>query len=133
MVPLVNRLRTALRENIKRLNPGAMMAMENTVDVFGQHMDLAHSTLGGRPSPTAFPELYRFTFPEHIVTNRECGEDERDYAAKANYSFVYDLRFDMTIFRCRGTIPEVDLVRLNATGRKTRVPIGCSTVLLKGN
>jgi hypothetical protein len=109
----------ALRADIKRLNPDAMVAMENTVDVFGQHMDLAHSTLGGWPGPMAFPELYRFTFPEHIVTNRECGEDERDYVTKANYSFVYGLRFDMTIFRCRGTLKDVPnyadyLRRLNA-------------------
>ena len=44
--------------------------------------------------------MYRYTFPELVMTNRECGEDEVDYKAMAGYSFLLGLRFDMTIFRC---------------------------------
>jgi hypothetical protein len=81
--------------------------MEHTVDVFGQHMDIAHSTAAARPQPRVFPAMYRYTFPEHVCMNRECGEDEDDYLTKANFSFVYGLRFDMTIFRCRGTLSDI--------------------------
>jgi hypothetical protein len=96
-----------LRANVKALNSEAAMCMEHTVDVFGQHMDIAHSLAGAWPEPLAFPALYRYTFPEHICTNRECGQDEDDYLTKANYTFVYGLRFDMTIFRCRGTLSDI--------------------------
>ena len=96
-----------LRANVKTLNSEAAMCMEHTVDIYGQHMDIAHSLDGAWPDLHAFPALYRYTFPEHICMNRECGEDEDDYLTKANYTFIYGLRYDMTIFRCRGTLSDI--------------------------
>jgi hypothetical protein len=120
-----------LRANVKALNPEAAMCMEHTVDVFGQHMDIAHSTSGARPQPRAFPALYRYTFPEHICTNRECGEDEEDYLTKANYTFVYGLRFDMTIFRCRGTLSDIPHYAAYL-GQLNRIRDEHSALLLEG-
>ncbi|MBN1877657.1 MAG: hypothetical protein JXA33_25770 [Anaerolineae bacterium] len=96
-----------LRQNLKTMNPDAMMAMEHTVDVFGQYMDLAHSGGGAGPSSIAFPSLYRYTFPEHTVTNRNIALDESNYVTNANFSFLHGLKFDISIFRCRGTLRDI--------------------------
>jgi hypothetical protein len=52
-------------------------------------------------------ELYRYTFPELIMTNRNVAHDEVNYRENANYSFVYGLRFDMSIYRCCGSLSDL--------------------------
>lgn len=95
-----------LRESIKARSADNAILMEHNVDIFARHMDISQgaSTV---PAPNHLLEMYRYTFPEAVMTNRECGEDEEDYRAKANYSFIYGLRFDMTIFRCCGTLSDI--------------------------
>jgi hypothetical protein len=105
-----------LRENIKKANPNAVIAMENSVDIFGQYMDLAqptgscnyefwHNTKAGGSG--AFPEMYRYTFPEHAVTNRDNGHDEVNMKKHVNYAFLFGMRYDMSIFRCKGELDEI--------------------------
>lgn len=107
-----------LKETVKERNPENAIMMEHNVDIFASHMDISQgaSTV---PSPDHLLEMYRYTFPEAVMTNRECGQDEEDYLSRANYSFLYGLRFDMTIYRCCGTLSDVPnyaayLSRLNA-------------------
>ena len=96
------------RAAIKRANPDAAIAIELGADAFSQYADLVHPAyVGSFPHPRSFPELYRYTFPEQIFTNRECAEDETDYLTHANFTFIYGLRFDMTIFRCRGVLDDI--------------------------
>jgi len=97
----------ALRENIKNQNPEAIIAMEHNVDIYGQSMDLAQSGGSARPGKHSYPELYRYTFPELMVTNRESAEDERDYKNFIHFSLLYGLRYDMTIFRCQGELDDI--------------------------
>jgi hypothetical protein len=96
-----------LRENIKRHSPEAMVAMEHNVDIYGQHMDLAHSGGASRIGKHSYPELYRYTFPEIMVTNRESGQDERDHRDHVHFGLLYGLRYDMTIFRCQGELDDI--------------------------
>ena len=112
-----------LREYVKTFGDDKAITMEHNVDIFGQYMDFAQ---GGATCPemrlrrpeTAenleaakddgmLLEMYRYTFPELVMTNRECGEDEVDYKAMAGYSFLLGLRFDMTIFRCCGSLSDI--------------------------
>ena len=51
--------------------------------------------------------MFRYTFPELVMTNRSCGMDEVDYKAMAGYSFLLGLRFDMTIYRCCGSLSDI--------------------------
>lgn len=96
------------RAAIKQANPDAVIAIELPVDAFCQFADLVHPAyIGTFPHPRAFPELYRYTFPEQIFTNRECSQDENDYLTNANFTFTHGLRFDMTIYRCRGTLEDI--------------------------
>lgn len=96
------------RAAVKQANPDAVIAMEFLVDAFSQYVDLVHPAyIGSFPHPRSFPEMYRYTFPEQILTNRECAEDETNFMTNANFTFTYGLRFDMTIFRCRGTLEDI--------------------------
>ena len=48
------------------------------------------------------PEMFKYTFPEIRMTNRNNALDEENYLDNCNYSFVYNLAFDLSIFRCSG-------------------------------
>ncbi len=126
-----------LRRLVKTYGDDKMISMEHNVDLFGQHMDIVHSG-GAQPEKRLWKpetatndgrddeilhEMYRYTFPELVLTNRECGEDEEHYKAFAGYSFVMGLRFDMTIFRCCGSLKDIPnyaayLKELNALYQK---------------
>jgi hypothetical protein len=95
-----------LHDFIRSRGKDKVIMMEHNVDVFAQHMDLSQ---GGTtaPDPKNLLELYRYTFPELIMTNRNLGHDEENYRQKANYSFIYGLRFDMSIFRCCGSLSDI--------------------------
>lgn len=112
-----------LRQYVKSFGEDKIILMEHNVDIYGQSMDLAQ---GGGTAPdarlctperaedleaakddTRLLEMYRYTFPELLMTNRECGEDETNYLALAGYSFLLGLRFDMTIYRCCGSFKDI--------------------------
>jgi hypothetical protein len=96
-----------LRDFVKSYGSDRAIYMEHNVDIFGKSMDLAHSTFTQPKNPNCCPEFYRYTFPELILTNRELGQDDSNYLTNANYTFVYGLAFDMTIYRCCGSLREV--------------------------
>ena len=70
-----------------------------------QHFDFIHGCgQGFHPGGDAFPALARYTFPEHIFTNRDGGYDETNYRHHAGFAMVNGFRFDMSVFRCRGSM-----------------------------
>ncbi|AEV30185.1 hypothetical protein SpiGrapes_2415 [Sphaerochaeta pleomorpha str. Grapes] len=99
-----------LHAHIHDSGPDRIILMEHCVDIFNQHMDVVHGT-NHLKSENEFIELYRYTFPEVVMTNRESGEDDSDYRNNCNKTFLYGLRFDMTIFRCCGTFDDIPLYR----------------------
>lgn len=96
----------ALHDYIRSRGEDKIILMEHNVDIFASSMDISQG-MNTRPTPTRMPELYRYTFPECIMTNRECGEDEENYRTYANYSVLYGLRFDMTIHRCCSSLSAI--------------------------
>jgi hypothetical protein len=95
-----------LKSRIQEKGKDKAMLMEHTVDVFGQHMAITQGA-STMPEPDHLFELYRYTFPEIIETNRNCAHDEDNYRTNANYSFLYGLRFDMSVYRCNGTLADI--------------------------
>lgn len=95
-----------LHDHIHGRNDEAIIMMEHTVDIFNQHMDIIQTTNKLREE-TEMIEMYRYTFPELIGTNREQGQDESDYKTACGKTFLYGLRFDMTIYRCCGTLSDI--------------------------
>ena len=112
-----------LKRHIRTYGEDKIILMEHVTDIFNQSMDItqvSNSTpdkrvrkprtaadLEGAKDDQIMHEMVRYTFPEHVCTNRECGEDENDYKAMAGSSFLYGLRFDMTIFRCCGSFKDI--------------------------
>lgn len=112
-----------LREYVKSFGEEKIILMEHNVDIYGQSMDISHGSAtipdarllspetAGNPedarNDVMLLEMYRYTFPELVMTNRECGEDEVHYKAMAGYSFLLGLRFDMTIYRCCGSLKDI--------------------------
>ena len=93
-----------LREYIKTWGNDKAIAMEQTGDIYNQHMDLAQPVMIG---PGTFPEMYMYTFPEIKLTNRNMALDQNNYINNINHTFVYGLAFDMSIFRCNGTLSDI--------------------------
>jgi len=112
-----------LKRHIRTYGDDKIILMEHSVDIFNQSMDITHSNntqpekrlcnpktaadLEAAKDDSRLLEMYRYTFPEHVMTNRECGEDENAYKAMAGYSFLLGLRFDMTIYRCCGSLKDI--------------------------
>jgi hypothetical protein len=103
--------------------PHIALGVELVTDVFGQYADFIHGC--GRSffyEPMAFPEMFRYTFPEYIMSNRGW-RDEMQYIKHANYAFINGFRFDVEIYRCRATLKEMPdysayLTKLNAVRRR---------------
>lgn len=77
---------------------------EFVVDCFAPFVDYHHGLGGGWCSDNSFPEMYRHTFPETIMTNRLIHDERHDYQRELNFAFAYGYRFDVGIYRCRGSI-----------------------------
>ena len=96
-----------LRSFVKSYGEDRAIYMEHNVDIFGQSMELAHSSSTRPRSRGCRPEMYRYTFPELNLTNRELGQDDSNYADRVNYTYLYGMSFDMTIYRCCGTFKDI--------------------------
>lgn len=96
-----------LRRTVKKHGDDKIILMEHGVDVFNQHMDITQPTSILSRSDIDLQAMYRYTFPELILTNREHGQDEIDYRHMINQTVALGLRFDMTIWRCCGTLSDI--------------------------
>lgn len=100
----------SLRANVKAKGMDKAILQEHCVDIYAQHMDLVQPTQNRSyvPSnPDIMPEVYRYAFPETAMTNRGMGYDEEDMVNNSNYTFMYGLSFDFSIFRCCGTFKDI--------------------------
>ncbi len=52
-------------------------------------------------------EMFRCTFPEIVVTNRWCDDENDGYIGMLNEAFLYGLRWNICMFRTRGTLYDV--------------------------
>jgi hypothetical protein len=93
----------ALGTNLHSIRPDAGFMVEHATDVFSQYVDIVHcARFACFYAPQAFPELFRYTVPDVIVTARHPAL--RPEKAQVNYAFTYGLRFELEI-RYRDEIP----------------------------
>ena len=95
-----------LRENVKKRGKDYAVLQEHVVDVLSQHMDICHG-VNSCKQPWDMVEIFRYTFPELIITNRESGQDESDYRNDVNRTALLGLRYDMTVYRCCGSLSDI--------------------------
>ncbi len=75
---------------------------ENTVDAFCPELHFHHGHMTGAwYSKDAFPQLFKTTFPDEIISNRLLHDAREDYVVQLNYAFTYGLIFDISIYRGR--------------------------------
>ena len=96
-----------LRRLVKSYGEDKITLMEYNVDIYGQSMDIVHSSPIIPCDRKYFSELYRYTFPEIKVTNRNMAMDENDYKENINYTFIMGMAYDLSIFRCLGVPSEI--------------------------
>ena len=86
---------------------GKPLATEIATDIAASYTQFIHSGLGFAdiaPNTEQFPALFRYTFPEVIVSNRGVRNAEREFAKKLRNCLVYGIRDDAELYVCRRTI-----------------------------
>ena len=86
---------------------GKPLATEIATDIAASYTQFIHSGLGFAdiaPNTEQFPALFRYTFPEVIVSNRGVRNAEGDFAKKLRNCLVYGIRYDAELYVCRRTI-----------------------------
>lgn len=82
-----------LREMIKKRDPEFAFVIELATDCYCEYVDIIHSHgTGFWPGPEAFGEMFRYTFPEPVVTNRI--EEQHRRKMYFGYAFSLGLRLD---------------------------------------
>ena len=108
---LVNEARLAAQE----INPEFIIMTEGTNDKIIQGIDYHHGYgIGFAPgSKTAFPELYRYTFPELITTQRN--PNPMITRTDANFAAIYGMRHEIESrypadveYLLNGTLPTIE-------------------------
>ncbi len=90
---------TAIREMLPE-NKG--VGTECVVDRFTNLVDYTHGCCNGFTySEGQFPDIFRHTFPEHVMSNRNILDERWDYKQHLNYAFVIGLVFDVSVNRGR--------------------------------
>ena len=86
---------------------GKPLATEIATDIAASYTQFIHGGLGFSdlaPNSEQFPALFRYTFPEVIVSNRGVRNAEGEFAKKLRNCLVYGIRFDAELYVCRRTI-----------------------------
>ncbi|GGF61220.1 hypothetical protein GCM10010912_03050 [Paenibacillus albidus] len=101
------------RHNLKQMRElcegDKALGSEFVVDCYAPFLDFHHSCgYAAFKDEDSFPELYRQTFPETIMSNRFIHDERSDFKRQLNFAFVYGYRFDIAIFRSRATVTEVE-------------------------
>lgn len=88
---------------VKAILPeGHAIGSENAVDRFASLLHYTHGCYGGMVyRPDAFPDMFRQTFPEPVISNRGIHDAKPSFRKHWNYAFVTGLIFDVSTNRGR--------------------------------
>lgn len=104
-----------------KYEPDFGFGTEQLADYTAQWVDFVHIT-GIRHGKENFSELFRYTFPEIIFSDRNI-RDDTDIERRVNMTLLKGLLNDIEIYRCRGLIDETPtyqayLAKVNAIRNK---------------
>ena len=105
----------------KKYEPDFGYGTEQLADYTAQWVDFVHIT-GIRHGKENFSELFRYTFPEIIFSDRNI-RDDTDIERRVNMTLLKGLLNDIEIYRCRSLIDETPryqayLAKVNAIRNK---------------
>ena len=103
-----------LRQYVKSKKPDMIFGTEWLSDVTAQYVDFVHNVVPGskavtdwqhgeKPKSWEFKEMFYYTFPEVITSDREI-RDDTDIERRVNFALMKGLISDVEIYRCRTTI-----------------------------
>lgn len=108
-----------LRELMKSRDPEFAFVLELATDCYAGWVDIIHSHgIGFWPEPEAFGEMFRYTFPEPVITNRGGGPYDR--RTQLGYAFSIGWRIDANLRDAADPALARYLTRLN--GLRTAHP-----------
>jgi hypothetical protein len=110
-----------LKTYARKRKPGMSLGVEILSDMVGPASDYIHSVFYGFNHPESetvepigtsrhFPEMFRYTFPEIVISDRGIYDDD-DVERRVNRSIALGLRSDVAVFRCRATLAETPRYR----------------------
>ena len=86
---------------------GHVLATECVTDVAAAYTQFIHGGLTGQAFTIKgddFPQMFRYTFPEVITTNRGVRCSEGQYDRQLKYAMLTGVRMDAELFTCRATL-----------------------------
>ncbi len=84
------------------LPEGTAFGTECVIDRLTNVVDFTHGCNNGNwYDVNAFPDVFRHTFPEYIMSNRFLHDDKPGFKHHLNYAFVYGFLFDVSVNRGR--------------------------------
>jgi hypothetical protein len=87
-----------IREVIKAHDQNAALSNELVVDCYAGWADIIWSEgIGFYTDPESFGEMFRYTFPDPIVTNRADGPERGDRRKQFGHAFSLGLRFESRV------------------------------------
>lgn len=94
-------------EGMRSQGDGVVLGSEGMTDFLISRLDYHHGWgFGYSDHAEAFPALFRQTFPEPVVSNRLIHDQLDGWEHQLHYALVYNLVFDVAIYRCRALVTE---------------------------
>ncbi len=110
-----------IREIRESLRDDEWFGSEWVLDRISTLLDFTHGCGAAMAyKPDAYPNIFRYTFPEIIVSNRHAHDEKPIWRKELNYAFIHGMIFDVGLYRCRAHSIEdfpnyaAQLARLNA-------------------
>lgn len=94
-VELIGRISESLKED-------EWFGSEWVLDRISPLLDFSHGCGPGMAfAENAYPKIFRYTFPELIVSNRFAHDEKPGYRRELNYAFIHGMLFDVSLYRGR--------------------------------
>ncbi len=97
-----------------------VLATEGATDIAGAYCQFLHGNINAdfKIQSNSFPQLFCYTFPELINTERNIYSSEGDFEKQLKYSLTMGMRLDAQLWVCRSDISK-DPKYAEAIGRYT--------------
>ena len=83
-----------------------VLATEIVTDIAASYMQFIHGLINVdfRVDGNAFPQLFRYTFPEVVTTDRGIRHEEGDFARRLKCALTAGVRIDAELYVCRADL-----------------------------